>query len=102
MNAGIFGLNQPDELMTKLEHDFQRLQADMGQQAMLYTAFDVFVTAYSLVDWVKKHTALTKAEVDALYAPMLIQICGDLANGSKHFGNAIQVMLASKYCFVRL
>jgi hypothetical protein len=85
MNAGMFGLNQPDELLNKLEHDFQRLQDDIGKQAMLYTAFDFFVTAYSLVDWVKKDRALTRAEVDALYAPMLVKICGDLANGSKHF-----------------
>jgi hypothetical protein len=85
MNTGIFGLNQPEELLDKLEHDFERLQDDMGQQVMLYTAFDFFVTAYSLVDWVKKHKSLTQAQVDALYQEMLIKICADLANGSKHF-----------------
>jgi hypothetical protein len=36
MNTGIFGLNQPEELLDKLEHDFERLQDDMGQQVMLY------------------------------------------------------------------
>jgi hypothetical protein len=85
MNTGIFGLNESDDLLNKLEHDFQRLQDDMGQQAMLYTAFDFFVTAYSLVDWEKKYRVLTPAAVAALYAPMLIKICADLANGSKHF-----------------
>jgi hypothetical protein len=85
MNTGIFGLNRPEELLDKLERDFERLQDDMGQQAMLYTAFDFFVTAYTLVDWVKKHKSLTQAQVDALYQEMLIKICADLANGSKHF-----------------
>jgi hypothetical protein len=47
----------------------------MGKQAMLYTAFDFFVTAYCMVDRVKKSTTLTKPQVDALYAPMLIKIC---------------------------
>jgi hypothetical protein len=50
MNEGIFGLSQPDELLNKLEHDLQRLQASEGQQTMLYTTFDFLVTAYSLVD----------------------------------------------------
>jgi hypothetical protein len=85
MNTGIFGLNQPKDLLEKLEHDFRRLRADAGQQAILYTAFDFVGTAYALVDWVKKYTAMTPAEVDKLYACMLIKICADLANGSKHF-----------------
>jgi hypothetical protein len=90
MNVGIFGSNKPHELLKKLEHDFRRLQADAGQQTMLYTAFDFFVTGYSLVDWEKKHKALThkaltQEQVDALYQEMLIKICADLANGSKHF-----------------
>ena len=39
MNTGIFGLNQPEELLDKPERDFRRQQDDMGKQAMLYTAF---------------------------------------------------------------
>jgi hypothetical protein len=85
MNIGIWGLDESEDLLDKLAHDFRRLTADAGQQTMLYTAFDFFVTAYSLVDWVKKHRALTPAEVQALYGEMLIKICADLANGSKHF-----------------
>jgi hypothetical protein len=85
MNDGIFGLDRPEQLLKKLEYDFQRLRHDQGRETMLYTAFDFFVTAYSLVDWVKKRGALTQTEVDALYAPVLIKLCGDLANGGKHF-----------------
>ena len=85
MNNGIFGLDRPDQLLKKLEYDFQRLRHDQGQEAMLYTAFDFFVTAYSLVEWEKKRHTLMQTEVDALYAPMLIKISGDLANGGKLF-----------------
>jgi hypothetical protein len=85
MHEGIFGLSQPDELLNKLEHDFQRLQASEGQQTMLYTAFDVFVTADSLVDWVQNSGVHTEAEVKALRGLMITKICADLANGSKHF-----------------
>jgi hypothetical protein len=85
VNEGIFGLSRPDELLNKLEHDFQRLQADDGQQMMLYTAFDFFVTAYSLVDWLQNSGERTKAEVKVLRGQMMTKICADLANGSKHF-----------------
>ena len=33
------------------------------------------MTAYCMVDRVKKSTTLTKPQVDALYAPMLIKMC---------------------------
>jgi hypothetical protein len=52
MSDGIFGLTSPLGLLNKLVYDFKRLKADEGQQAMLYTAYDFFVTTYSLVDWV--------------------------------------------------
>jgi hypothetical protein len=66
-------------------YDFKRLKADEGQQAMLYTAYDFFVTAYSLADWEKKHKHMTSAQATTLYDQMVIKICGDIANGSKHF-----------------
>jgi hypothetical protein len=52
MSDGIFGLTSPLDLLNKLVYHFKRLKADEGQQAMLYTAYDFFVTTYSLVDWV--------------------------------------------------
>jgi hypothetical protein len=85
MSDGIFGLTSPRDLLDKLMYDFKRLKADEGRQAMLYTAYDFFVTAYSLVDWEKKHKHMTSAQATTLYDSMIIKICGDIANGSKHF-----------------
>jgi hypothetical protein len=85
MNDGLFGLDRSDQLLKKLEYDFQRLRHDQGQETMLYTAFDFFVTAYSLVDWLQNSGARTEAEIKAIRNEMLTKICADLANGSKHF-----------------
>jgi hypothetical protein len=85
MSDGIFGLTDPRDLLDKLRYDFRRLKADEGQQTMLYTAYDFFVTAYSLVDWEKQHKQMTAAQAATLYEPMVIKVCGDIANGSKHF-----------------
>jgi excisionase family DNA binding protein len=86
LNGTPFGLMDPAELLGKLFHDFKRLQADREQHTILYTAFDFFVTAYSLVDWIINSTPeMTKAERDKLRAPMIVKICGDIANGTKHF-----------------
>jgi hypothetical protein len=85
MSDGIFGLTSPRDLLDKLMYDYKRLMDDKGQQAMLYTAYDFFVTAYSLVDWVKKHKHLTPPQIKMIYDQMIIKICADIANGSKHF-----------------
>jgi hypothetical protein len=74
MSDGIFGLTSPRDLLDKLMYDFKRLKADEGQQAMLYTAYDFFVTAYSLVDWEKKHKHMTSAQATTLYDQMIIKI----------------------------
>jgi hypothetical protein len=85
MSNGIFGLTKPHDLLDKLMYDLKRLKADAGQQAMLYTAYDFFVTTYSLVDWEKNHKQMTSAQATTLYNQMIIKICADIANGSKHF-----------------
>jgi hypothetical protein len=91
MSGPAFGVLDPAWLLGKLFHDFKRLQADEGRPPiMLYTAFDFFVTGYSLVDWIAKwDPRTTKAEKKMLgtqlRAPMIIKICGDVANHTKHF-----------------
>jgi hypothetical protein len=86
-----FGVLQPSWLCGKLLHDFKWLQADEGQPTiMLYTAFDFFVTGYSLVDWIAnwdpRTTEAEKAKLGAqLRTPMIVKICGDIANHTKHF-----------------
>jgi hypothetical protein len=91
MSGPPFGVLQPSWLLGKLFHDFKRLQADEGQPTiMLYTAFDFFVTGYSLVDWIANwDPRTTKAEKKMLSAqlraPMIVKICEDIANHTKHF-----------------
>jgi hypothetical protein len=78
--AGLFDLQTSSDLLKKLKHDFQRLNHDQLDQ---YAAFDFFVTAEHIIDWLPpvedvNHRDLRKTEP-------LIRICSHIANGSKHF-----------------
>lgn len=73
---GAWRLETADDLLPKLEHDFQRMQAAPGDS---YAAFDFFVTAEHLPDWTDppcKH--LRKRE-------LLLAVVSHIANSSKHF-----------------
>jgi hypothetical protein len=79
---GFFELLTPQDLFAKLERDLIRVQSNPLD---VDSAFDVFVTAYHLLDWLypgytNKHRR-AKIENDA----MLLQVASHLANGSKHF-----------------
>jgi hypothetical protein len=52
---------------------------------MLYTAFDLFVTAYVLVEWERNGKKLNQKQVFAPYNPLFIKVRADLASGSMHF-----------------
>lgn len=58
-----------------------------GTEGALDTALSFFEAAHHLKDWLRNDpsSGITKADVDSLIrrSPML-QLCGDLANGSKH------------------
>src|SRR5712691_6064789 len=80
---GFFSLRTPRDLLSKLEADFARLRAaDPISIDAQYAAFDFFVTAEHLPDWIfgsiggslKHHRAYTE------YA-----IVSHVANGAKHF-----------------
>jgi len=80
---GFFSLRTPRDLLSKLEADFARLRAaDPISIDAQYAAFDFFVTAEHLPDWLsrsiggslKHHRAYTE------YA-----IVSHVANGAKHF-----------------
>lgn len=71
---GWFEMKSAADLMRKLERDFERLREN-PRDAM--SAFDFFVTAYHLKDWVEE-------DIDPSDHPIL-QVCGHLANGAKHF-----------------
>jgi hypothetical protein len=87
---GIGSLQSERDLLAKLQHDLDRMRKDPTD---VFAAFDFFVTAYHMLDWVvplppKKDPVypVEKARQDAIVArePRL-QIAGHLANSAKHF-----------------
>ena len=77
---GLFQLRSPRDLLDKLRHDFDRLERD---HVDAYAAFDFFVTARHLPDWLypgdeAKQKALVNSNV-------LLQTCRHLGDGAKHF-----------------
>ena len=84
---GLGSLKTPKELFEKVEHDRKRLEADPADE---YAAFDFFVTAYHMLEWVHPN----HARKDSLQAgkrkliadkERLLRIAAELANGVKHF-----------------
>jgi hypothetical protein len=78
---GVFELRDAHDLLKKLRHDAQRLQANPIDS---YAAFDFFVTANCIVDWVwpsasREQLAANRRE------EVLPRICWHLADGTKHF-----------------
>lgn len=81
---GFAALQTPEDLLGKLQRDFEALTSDRYQTDRL---FNFFVTALHMLDWIypdtvdgnrKKRRAVTEDNV-------LIQICSHIANGAKHF-----------------
>jgi hypothetical protein len=77
---GIFDLVTPADLLAKLRSDFDRLKRDPSDS---YAAFDFFVTARHLPEWLypddePRQRAVFDDEV-------LMRVCAHIADGSKHF-----------------
>ena len=69
-------LETANDLLRKLEHDFERMRAAPGDA---YAAFDFFVTAEHLSEWTRPPcTELRKSTP-------LLAVVSHLANNSKHF-----------------
>jgi hypothetical protein len=84
---GLGSLQSPEDLLEKLEYDRKRLEAD---PADVYAAFDFFVTAYHMLEWIHPN----RARNDPIQAAKrrlisgknrLVTIAAELANGVKHF-----------------
>jgi hypothetical protein len=67
-------LRTPKDLLRKLEYDYARVEINPRET---YAAFDFFVTAEHMVDWVY-NKPLRNNE-------LLLRIVSHLATGSKHF-----------------
>jgi hypothetical protein len=77
---GLFELQKPADLVRKLQHDLGRI-ADSPQDQ--YAAFDFFVTAEHILDWVHPHDKAARESLRS--GNPLLRITSHLANGGKHF-----------------
>jgi hypothetical protein len=78
---GFFELRTPQDLMRKLEHDLERLRINPLDT---YAAFDFFVTANHLVDWIWPSSSRAQLRANRR-EDALPRICEHLADGAKHF-----------------
>lgn len=80
---GIFELHTPRDLLEKMEADLNRLRlcAAISREAQ-YAAFDFFVTAEHLPEWLAVVTGDDKAKLRAYADGTLVS---HVANGAKHF-----------------
>jgi hypothetical protein len=79
---GIGTLERPEDLLEKLRHDLVRIR---GNRTDSYAAFDFFVTAEHMLDWVLPGSANGAERKARRQSSQLLQIVSHLANGSKHF-----------------
>jgi hypothetical protein len=80
------GLNSAVDLFHKLQRDVARLDRAITHDQF----FNLVITGYSLIDWVKNDTSLpaaarTSESITGLHKEPWLKVCGDLANASKHF-----------------
>lgn len=71
---GIFNLNTPETLVRKLAQDYTLFEQ---QPFNPYLAFNFFVTAEHIPDWI--------GDKDIKKKHSILRICSHLANGAKHF-----------------
>lgn len=79
---GLAQLTSPQELFRKLKHDRQRIRDDNHDT---YAAFDFFVTAYHILDWLHPDPQGGPTRKALRDAEQLLQIADHIANGAKHF-----------------
>jgi hypothetical protein len=77
---GFAELRVPRDLVKKLEYDLERVRKSPQDQ---YAAFDFFVTAEHIVDWI--HPNDKKAREVVRSSSSILRITSHLANGVKHF-----------------
>jgi hypothetical protein len=80
------GLRSAVDLFHKLQRDVARLDREVTNDQF----FNLVITGYSLIDWVKCDASLpasarTPEAIAGLHNEPWLKVCGDLANASKHF-----------------
>ena len=80
---GVFSLRTPRDLREKLEADFERLvRAEPTSREAQYAAFDFFVCAEHLAEWLACSTGVSSKSQRAYPDGPLV---AHIANGAKHF-----------------
>jgi hypothetical protein len=93
--TGLFELRLPTDLIRKLRHDLERMETSPLDQ---YAAFDFFVTAEHIVDWL--HPTDEPSRRALRDSSHLLRITSHLANGSKHFEATAKPLSAHRAVFL--
>jgi hypothetical protein len=80
--SGLLGLNTAAGLREKLRRDLERMKAEVLN---VDAAFNFFVTAEHMLDWVYPKKSNEPKRKNARQQSVLLRVCSHLANGAKHF-----------------
>ena len=80
--AGVFELISPRDLLGKLGRDLKALQRSPDDCDL---AFNFFVTAEHMLDWLHPGSANRTVRQAARDGEVLLQLVSHIANGAKHF-----------------
>lgn len=80
MKSGFINLHTEHDLLKKLLFDFERLKSDPNNT---YIAFDFFVTASHIADWLVKGNGRAAKEYRKQH--IILKVCNHLGCGGKHF-----------------
>jgi hypothetical protein len=78
------GIHSARHLLEKLRRELARLEAEVSSD----TFANFVITAHSICDWIENDPSVPAAARSALPAMRVkekLQVCRDLANGTKHF-----------------
>lgn len=78
--TGFGELRTPRDLVQKLQYDLERIRKSPQDH---YAAFDFFVTAEHIVDWIYPSDRIARENLRS--SSPLLRITSHLANGGKHF-----------------
>ena len=79
-HKGFGSLQTPLDLLSKLEHDLERMRVSPEDT---YAAFDYFVTAEHVIDWAYPDDGAKRSELRKNVR--MLEIVSHIANGNKHF-----------------
>ena len=80
--TGFGALKTPRDLLRKMEHDHARMESEPSNE---YAAFDFFVTAEHMLDWIHPGRNNKKVRESVRDSEVLLQVTSHIANGAKHF-----------------